>query len=80
MRVSTVKSRAMPAWLCVQLVLHMLCSTSGASRQLTQLFGSNTGESKPSFRPDPKLVEGLIQAGFSRAQAAQALQVHAHLF
>jgi len=37
-------------------------------------MGSTSGETKPAFRPDPKLVNGLIQAGFTRAQAAKSLE------
>jgi len=59
-------------WACLCQALSCIPGLNASSRQL--LIWSNSGESKPSFRPDPSLVEGLIQAGFTRAQAAQALQ------
>jgi hypothetical protein len=54
----------------------LLPGAAHASRHLT--FMSSTGQADV-FRPDPKYLNGLIQAGFTRQQAAKALEVRLHL-
>mmetsp|Transcript_4468 Transcript_4468/g.6034 ORF Transcript_4468/g.6034 Transcript_4468/m.6034 type:complete len:232 (-) Transcript_4468:87-782(-) len=68
--VSLALIRANSLWIVFSyLAIHV---DGNKLRRLHNIIGSTSGETKP-FRPDPKLVEGLIQAGFTRAQAAQAL-------
>ena len=58
------------------LLVTLLPGAAHAVRHLT--FMSSTGHAD-LFRPDPKYLNGLIQAGFTRQQAAKALEVRLEL-
>ena len=62
------------AWLSIVV---LASTTLGLASADVALFTSASGVTSPvtrTFEPEPKLVEGLIQAGFPRARAEAALR------
>ena len=62
----------MPTTAPLLLVVLLLPTLAHATRHLNMISTSGLSD---VFRPDPKYLNGLIQAGFTRAQAAKSLEV-----